>query len=92
MTRAVFSTFEVGDDVLALVDHDRGMSITNDAEGVISVLASRYDLSRRRVIYRDTTGLWDELVHERGRFKVFRVLGLASRDDAVAQVRAEEKR
>lgn len=89
MTHAVFSIFEVGDDVLALVDHDRGMSITNDAEYVIAVLAGRYDLAKRRVIYRDTMGMWDELVHEHGCFKRFRCFDLTSREDAVARVRAE---
>ena len=62
-----------------IVDRDAGgKSITNDAEWVVEqVVAS---LRRRgcdkagswRIVYRDTGGRWDELVHDDGVFKAFR--------------------
>jgi hypothetical protein len=79
-------------DVIALVDDDRGKTITNDAEGVVEDLRrGGYDLARARVIYRDTMGRWDELVVQSGRFAGFRSLGVAGElADAIEQVRSSE--
>lgn len=45
------------------------MSVTNDAESVVKIVASEY--GNRRIFYRDTCGRWDELVHDNGRFLRF---------------------
>jgi hypothetical protein len=54
-----------------IVDNDDGhMSITNDAENVVRhVLA---DYPDHQIIYRDTTGRWDELLHWNGQFSGFK--------------------
>jgi hypothetical protein len=69
--RAVYSRIVHG-DVIAIVDHDIGKSVTNDAENVIADLAADFDLSKYQVIYRDTRGIWDQLLIDRaGRFAGF---------------------
>jgi hypothetical protein len=69
--RAVYSTTIHG-DVIAIIDHCLGKSVTNDAESVIADLAARFDLSKYRVIYRDSMGTWDQLLVDRtGHFAGF---------------------
>lgn len=53
-----------------IVDNDVGMSITNDAEAVVEDVLRQYP--DHRIIYRDTMGQWDELVHWNGKFSVFK--------------------
>lgn len=63
---------------LTLVDQDIGMSITNDVENVLATLcaAGEYKPGLMRLVYRDTDGIWDEIVtDERGGFVGFRSLG-----------------
>ncbi len=69
--RATYST-EIHGHLIMLVDLDCGKSVTNDAEAVIADLATRGLLRGRRVIYRDTTGRWDKLLHDGMRFTGFR--------------------
>lgn len=64
-------TTQIQAGVIFLVDLDKGMSVTNDAENVIADLARRGLLVGRRVIYRDTSGRWDELKHDGQRFTGF---------------------
>jgi hypothetical protein len=41
-------------------------SVTNDADNVIADLVSRgFDLSRYHVIYKDTRGIWDQILVDR---------------------------
>jgi hypothetical protein len=69
--RSVYSLTEHG-EFLCLVDSGKGRSITNDAEAVVADLAAAgHDLARKRVLYRDTMGLWDELVVKDGQFSHF---------------------
>lgn len=84
------STFtrEVTDGFVLLVDQDRGMSVTNDAENVIADLAAEGLLQGRAVLYRDTDGRWDELGHDGARFTGFRPLGASSRDQAIEMFHA----
>jgi hypothetical protein len=51
------------------VDNDVGMSVTNDAENVVADVLRQYP--DHRIIYRDTMGQWDELVHFNGKFTGF---------------------
>lgn len=70
-SRSVYS-HTIHGDVIAVTDHDQGRSVTNDAENVIADLAARFDLSRYRVIYRDTRGIWDQMLVDRtGHFAGF---------------------
>ena len=69
--RASYS-YTVHGNVVAIIDHDQGKSVTNDAENVIADLAACFGLSKYRVIYKDTRGIWDELLVDRtGRFAGF---------------------
>jgi hypothetical protein len=62
---------------LAVTDHDDGMSVTNDVENVLRTLCDAEELRPgMRVIYRDTEGVWDEIVIDaRCEFVGFRSLG-----------------
>ena len=69
--RSVYSRTVYG-NVIAIIDYDQGKSVTKDADNVIADLAADFDLSRYRVIYRDTRGIWDELLVDRtGHFAGF---------------------
>ena len=69
--RAVYSRTVHG-NVIVIVDHDQGKSVTNDAENVIADLAADFDLSKYLVIYRDTRGIYDQLLVDRtGHFAGF---------------------
>jgi hypothetical protein len=69
--RAIYSRTVHG-NVIAIIDHDQGKSVTSDAENVIADLAASFDLSKYRVIYRDTGGIWDEMLVDRtGQFAGF---------------------
>lgn len=46
--------------------HPYAMSVTNDAERVVADVHGR--CPDYRIFYRDTMGLWDELLHEHGKF------------------------
>lgn len=51
-------------------------SVTNDAERVVRDLAERgIDVDRTVIVYRDTMGVWDQLLTRRGEFLGFYALG-----------------
>lgn len=56
--------------MLWIVDMDGPCSVTNAAEDVCAVLNSMHP--EYRIIYRDTDGNWDELVHHNGVFSDFK--------------------
>lgn len=75
--------------VICIFDHDNGKSVTNDAMAVITDLVSaNIDVAIMPVIYRDTMGVWDQLVCENGEFHSFRSLNKREREEAVAMVRS----
>ena len=68
---AVYSRTVHG-NVIVIIDHDQGKSVTNDAEKVIADLAADFDLSKYLVIYCDTRGIYDQLLVDRtGHFAGF---------------------
>lgn len=73
--RSSFSVFHVNHDKVFIVDQDVGMSVTNDAENVVAFVYDRHP--GRRIIYRDTNGDWDELLHQDGKFCGFKAYGEA---------------
>lgn len=74
-------------DVVAIEDLDGPKSVTNDAERVVRYLAE-LGLKERRLIYRDTDGVWDELAHDgKGAFKGFRPIRSELLNDALREVR-----
>jgi hypothetical protein len=60
-------------ECIAVVDlnSEGARSVTNDAEAVVAELARRFGLHERRVFYRDSMGVWDELKHDGARFTAF---------------------
>lgn len=83
--RAKFST-SIHGHVIAIIDKDDGRSVTNDADAVIACLATNFDLAKFRVIYRDTRGIWDEMIVREGRFADFRSINERDLDTALAKV------
>jgi hypothetical protein len=79
-------------DFLRIADANRaGRSITNDAERVVTeLLATGQLLAHQRLLYRDTLGRWDELVHDGHRFTGFRPIGGDSFVDAVHRARSAQ--
>lgn len=63
--------FEGPKDVIFIRDLDQGVTVTNDAEAVVAELNKYYP--GKRIVYRDTIGGWDELVHENGVFTRFSI-------------------
>jgi hypothetical protein len=86
----VHYTMQVEDLVICLVDVGTGVSITNAAERVILDLARMFSagsFAGMRVIYRDTTGIWDGLAHRSGRFISFVALQTHDRNRAIAMAK-----
>jgi hypothetical protein len=79
-------------DFLGIADANRGRrSITNDAERVVvELLATAQLRPQQRLLYRDTLGCWDELVHDGHRFTGFRHIGGDSFVDAVHRARSAQ--
>jgi len=62
---------QVSPPMVWIRDQDCGSkSVTNDAEAVCAILHRSYP--NHRIIYRDSSGDWDELAHDRGWFIGFR--------------------
>jgi hypothetical protein len=81
-------THSIHGRILAIEDLGVGRSVTNDAQRVIQDLASQgLDLAHFRVIYRDTTGRWDELLVDKGVFAGFAHVGATSLAEAIARIR-----
>ena len=57
-----------------LIDSDIGKSITNNAENVVREIHKFYP--NHKIIYRDTDGHWDELLHHNGVFIDFNIFSL----------------
>ena len=88
MRLAKYRVEHVGIEVVAISDQCDGttLSVTNDAESVVAELNRTLDLGDRRLIYRDTDGRWDELVHERGAFVGFSPIGGSSLAEALEKL------
>lgn len=56
-----------------VVDMDGPMSVTNDAEGVVAYLHGRMarEHQSKRIFYKDSMGMWDELLHDGDQFEGF---------------------
>jgi hypothetical protein len=69
MSRSAYYVDSWNKEFVFIVDMNMGMSVTNDAENVVEEVVREY--GNKRVVYRDSTGRWDELVHEDGKFSRF---------------------
>lgn len=50
---------------------NQGISVTNNAENVTEEIYNTY--GDYRILYRDSEGFWDELLHSNGRFTGFKL-------------------
>jgi len=58
----------ITDDKIYIHDigHMYKLSVTNDAENVVYKIVNKY--GDKRIIYRDSDGRWDELLHDGDQF------------------------
>lgn len=63
---------KVTDQIVYIIDNDDGMSVTNMAERVVEEINKTHP--NRRIVYKDTEGHWDELLHRNGVFEGFKYL------------------
>ena len=76
------------DGVLVLFDRDCGStSLTNDMDQVLAAIAAE-DTLPALVIYRDSDGTYDQVLHRNGVFGGFRSLGATELGAALAIVRS----
>ena len=79
-------SLHVMDDVLVLIDKDTGgRSLTNDIDNVVrTLIKDNPDYSAKKIIYRDSMGIFDQVIHSDGQFKRFKSLGqLTDLNDAL---------
>lgn len=69
MKKATYTIDRVVKGMVFIIDENVGLSITNDAENVVIELLAKYP--NHRIIYCDTDGQWDELLHWNGQFTGF---------------------
>ena len=69
MTRAKYTYVGGNDTTVYIADLNIGMSVTNDAEGVVEDVINRF--GSKRIVYRDSDGRWDELKHNGREFTDF---------------------
>lgn len=76
--RSKFYIQRVTTGTVYIVDEDGPVSVTNDAENVVEYINKTYP--NMRIIYCDTDGHWDELVHRDGVFQAFEPIGTFLRE------------
>lgn len=70
MRNVTYIIHKVEKNIVFLIDPDQGdMTITNNAERVCEEINKLYPAYR--IVYRDTMGYWDELIHDNGCFLRF---------------------
>lgn len=71
MRNAKHRVIASNDEFVWIVDEggELDRTVTNDAEAVVATLHPFYP--GRRIMYRDSGGQWDELVHQNGVFTGF---------------------
>lgn len=87
--QTVTYSYTIEDGVVCIVDRDEGgMSVTNGIEHVLNELRARdIDLSLP-IIYRDTMGVWDEIIVKDETFVDFQSIGVRDKEKAKEKVRA----
>src|SRR3954471_13658441 len=90
--KAVFETVTAEPNIITLVDLCRGRSITLDAAAVVRWLYEGPDgwgerLNEHRIIYQDTTGMWDGIDQKDGTFIGFITLDAKTKNSAIKMAR-----
>lgn len=82
-------SYEIRDGVVCIIDHDCGKSVTNDAEYVIAdLVGDGVAVNELPVIYRDTDGMWDQLLIKDRSFAAFKCIRELCVEDAIAAAKA----
>lgn len=68
--RSSYSTVAIDHEFVYIQDCNGPLSVTNDAEVVVAELLKTYP--NKRIMYEDSEGNWDELVHNGSHFTDFR--------------------
>lgn len=84
-------TYHLADGAVIIVDQHDGEavpSVTNDIEAVLGFIAKEMRsagaaLGARRVVYRDTEGLWDGVAMTGDEFSHFVLMGAPSHEEAL---------
>jgi hypothetical protein len=96
MTPRAYYEHKLISGVLCVIDLNQAgaRSVTNDAEKVVAELYAKGLLPEgRQLIYRDTEGMWDEMLWQgAGKFAGFAMLRTHSLLDALAMIRKEAPR
>lgn len=83
--------YDVYKNVLVINDLDLGnMSVTNNVQKVLDEISERIDLPQR-VIYRDTSKIYDGIEHVNGKFKRFYPIQTENIFEAIEKVLEEIK-
>jgi hypothetical protein len=78
--------FSVEESVIAIIDHDEGVSVEEDAGNVLADIASiGIDLSKYSVVYRDAEMTWHGIRVRDGRFGGLFWIGVHSFFQALAE-------
>ena len=77
---------EVVDNVLCIEDAMGDISITFDAYHIVEKLISKGIDPSINVVYKDTIGVWDQILVKNGRFAGFAYLGASNREAAIKKV------
>lgn len=64
--------YDVEGSVLWIEDKGGMKSVTNDIENILSDIAILQDISRKKIMYKDSDGIWDEV---RAKIEVKREMG-----------------
>ncbi len=84
-------TYTIEDGIVCVIDLDNGKSVTNDADNLIAdLVANGIDLAVHPVIYKDTQGVWDQLVVQNNRFANFKSINERSKEAAIAKIKASK--
>src|SRR6185437_779905 len=87
-------SYQIIEEVIVIVDHDQGRTVTNAAEQVISEIRAEMGdkFFGNKVISRDTDTIWDGLeMDDNGNFKGFYPLRKGNLAEALAMVIAPKK-
>jgi len=84
---------ESGVPIYIIKDLDKGMSVTNNAENVIREVAAHIGAipDGSVVVYKDTNGIYDQLLVADGCFQKFNLLNANSVEEAVCKAVKEAR-
>lgn len=86
LSRSDWTAVDVQPGVVFIVDNDKGITVTNDAENVVKDVVRAWP--NRRIVYRDTDRQWSELRHDGAQFIGYATTDLRPSDGGPGDRRA----